>query len=232
MAFTCPKQSSLSDTELNQLYGQGNALLPNPPNGASDRDGSGMLSANAISRQLATLKSAGSIPNAKAINADSMVAAQNAFLAAVKAEYCFYDSRYKYALEKMFGAVRAAYINNSAEAQAVIQKYLTFTQQFNQCLNDLTQIMNAITDDSLKGANNISDEIKAFNDKIQALKIKLNEQNAIITSSDATTRISKQMVKFTEEKARRSDNLLKLYGFLNVVVVGLLVYVYRAAGDD
>jgi hypothetical protein len=37
------------------------------------------------------------------------------------------------------------------------------------------------------------------------------------------------MVKYSEEKARYTDNLLKLYSFLNVVALGLLVYVYRAS---
>jgi len=37
------------------------------------------------------------------------------------------------------------------------------------------------------------------------------------------------MVKFSEEKNRYSANLLKLYSFLNVVALGLLVYVYKAA---
>ena len=37
------------------------------------------------------------------------------------------------------------------------------------------------------------------------------------------------MVKYSEEKARHTDNLLKLYSFLNVVALGLLVYIYKAA---
>jgi hypothetical protein len=40
------------------------------------------------------------------------------------------------------------------------------------------------------------------------------------------------MVKYSEEKARYSDNLLKMYSFLNVVALGLLIYVYKAAGDE
>ena len=74
-----------------------------------------------------------------------------------------------------------------------------------------------------------SDELAA---KVQELQKKLAEQNAVLNSSEATMQLNKQMVKYTEEKARRSNNLLQLYGFLNVVVLGLLVYVYRAAGDE
>lgn len=233
MTFTCPQQSSLSDSELNKIYsGTKPGLLPNPPNGSSDRDSNSMLRANVVSRIITTHKSAGVIPNISASNTDAMVAAQNEFLTNIKAEYCFYDARYKYSLEKLFSAVRAAYQNNSAEAQSVIQKYLSFTQQFNQRLNDLTQIINSVTEEMLKASKTISSDIQTFNNRVQELKKKLDEQNAIISSGEATMQIKKQMVKFTEEKARRSDNLLKLYGFMNIVAVGLLVYVYRAAGDQ
>ena len=229
MAAVCARASSLTDSELNQ--GFANGLLPSTPNGSSDRDGNGMLTANAVSSILQTLKTSNVIPVATATNAEAYVARQTVFLTNVKAEYCFYDSRYKFCLEKLFSAVRQGYQNNSREAQALVQKYLDLTQRFNQRVNDLTQIMNAITEDGLRASNNISQDIKDFNAKIQEQKKKLTEQYVLITSSQATTNIRKQMVKYTEEKARRSDNLLKMYGFLNIVALGLLVYIYRAVPE-
>jgi len=229
MAAVCARASSLTDSELNQ--GFANGLLPSTPNGSSDRDGNGMLTANAVSSILQTLKTSNVIPVATATNAEAYVARQTVFLTNVKAEYCFYDSRYKFCLEKLFSAVRQGYQNNSREAQALVQKYLDLTQRFNQRVNDLTQIMNAITEDGLRASNNISQDIKDFNEKIQQQKNKLIEQRDLISSSQATTTIRKQMVKYTEEKARRSDNLLKMYGFLNIVALGLLVYIYRAVPE-
>ena len=229
MTAVCPRASSLTDSELNQ--GFANGLLPSTPNGSSDRDGNGMLTANAVSSILQTLKTSNVIPVATATNAEAYVARQTVFLTNVKAEYCFYDSRYKFCLEKLFSAVRQGYQNNSREAQALVQKYLDLTQRFNQRVNDLTQIMNAVTEDGLRASNNISQDIKDFNAKIQEQKKKLTEQYVLISSSQATTNIRKQMVKYTEEKARRSDNLLKMYGFLNIVALGLLVYIYRAVPE-
>ena len=72
-------------------------------------------------------------------------------------------------------------------------------------------------------------EIDAFNKQIQELKNKLSQQSAIIMSNESTTKLRKEMVKYTEEKGRYSDNLLKLYSFLNIVALGLLVYVYKAS---
>ena len=74
-------------------------------------------------------------------------------------------------------------------------------------------------------------EIKAFDKKIRDKQEKLQKQNSIITSSQATAELNKQMVKFTEQKAKYSNNLLGLYSFLNVVALGLLVYVYKSSSE-
>ena len=99
-------------------------------------------------------------------------------------------------------------------------------------LNDLTQIMNGITESMLSTSDSISNEIQQFDKRIKALKGKLDAQNKIIMTGDTTTNIRKQMVKYTEEKAKYTDNLLSLYSFLNIVALGLLVYVYKAAGNE
>ena len=74
-------------------------------------------------------------------------------------------------------------------------------------------------------------DISDFNDTIQQQQQKLESQNALISSTEASAKIKKQMVKYTEEKARRTDNLLKLYSVLNIVALGLLVYIYKAADE-
>ena len=60
-------------------------------------------------------------------------------------------------------------------------------------------------------------------------KEKLKYQTDIIKSNQNGTKISREMIKYTEENARYTDNLLKMYSFLNVVALGLLIYIYRAA---
>ena len=62
-----------------------------------------------------------------------------------------------------------------------------------------------------------------------AFGIKLINQGEIIKSSQGVTKINKEMMKYTEEKGRYTDNLLKMYSFLNIVTFGLLIYIYRAA---
>ena len=81
----------------------------------------------------------------------------------------------------------------------------------------------------LSSTTNLQSELQAFDKKIREQKVKLDAQNKIISSNQATTELNKQMVKFTEQKAKYSDNLLGLYSFLNIVALGLLIYVYKSA---
>jgi hypothetical protein len=106
------------------------------------------------------------------------------------------------------------------------------TQRFNQRLNDLTQIINATVSAMMTNSSEVDRHITQYNTQIQEKQKKLDEQNRIITTNEAGMKIKKDMVKYTEEKARNTNNLLKMYCFLNVVTVGLLVYVYKAVGDS
>ena len=84
----------------------------------------------------------------------------------------------------------------------------------------------------MKSSDTLQDEIAAFNTRLKSQRDKLQEQNTIIQSNEASMRLKKEMVKYSEEKAQYSNNLLKMYSFLNIVALGLLVYVYKAAGDE
>ena len=232
MSFSCQTKTALTDAELSQTFGNGviQGLLPLSQNGASDRDGGGMLNKNAVQSIIASLKGSGVIPST-AINAELFVKKQAELLKNVQAEYCFYESRYIYSLDKLFDAINQGYTNNTGDIQTSIQKYLTSTQGLNKRLNDLMQIINGVTDDMLSSTTNLDSEIKTFDKKIKAQQGKLAAQNAVISSNQAVTTINKQMVKFTEQKAKYSNNLLGLYSFLNIIALGLLVYVYKSARD-
>jgi hypothetical protein len=50
----------------------------------------------------------------------------------------------------------------------------------------------------------------------------------MLKSQDALVQIRKRMVEYTMEKNNSASNLLALYGFLNIVAIGLLIHSYRA----
>jgi len=232
--MACPSNSSLTDEDLNSAFGDAKVigLLPPSANGSSDREGNGMLKDTIVTGIVTSLKKRSIIPVANPEGADSYSERLGVLLKNIQAEYCWYESRYQYALQKLFNAIRMGYLANTEDTAGVIKKYLNFTQTLNRRLNDLTQVINGVSMQLLDSTTQMEKEIQQFNTKIQSQRTQLQKQNEIITSNEASTKIKQEMVKYTEEKARNSENLLKLYSFLNIVTVGLLVYVYKAAGDS
>jgi uncharacterized protein YukE len=233
MSVTCPSNTALTDAELNQTYGNGNqpGLLPSSPPLASDREGNGLLKTSYVKTIIENLKKSGVIPTPTPTNTIAFFQKQKVLLDSIKLEYCFYYSRYTYSLGKLFGMIRQGYVTNTAESQTAVKKYLGTTQELNKKMNDLVQLINGVSEELLLSSTVMEKEIKEFDNQIKQLQVKLQEQNKIISSSEAVTKLNKEMVKYTEEKARYTDNLLKMYSVLNVVALGLLVYVYKSAGE-
>jgi len=238
----CPLKTISTDTELLETFGNGSTkvgVLPAVPNGPSERDDTGKLLQSTISTIIANLKTITNtttkrpiIPSASDTIADVFVQDQQVLIRNLQEEYCFYESRYKYALDALFASVSKGYSKGTPAQQAVINSDLSKTKMLNVRLNDLTQIMNGITENMLSTSDSIDNENKEFKNRIAVQKAKLDTQNKIIMKGDATTNIRKEMIKYTEEKAKYTDNLLNLYSFLNIVALGLLVYVYKAAGNE
>jgi len=228
----CARQTSFTQSELNAPYSASPALLPSTANGSSDREANGLLKDTVVSSIVAGHQGSGVIPTPSPTNPEQYITKQQEFIANVKTEYCYYESRYTYALNQLFTAIASGYPNSTTAIQTTVQTYLTMTQGFNRKLNDLTQIMNATVGVMMTTSSEVDRAITRYNNEIQEKQKKLDEQNRIINSNEAGMKIKKDMVKYTEEKARNTNNLLKMYCFLNVVTLGLLVYVYKAAGDS
>jgi len=219
-----------TDEELNKIYSNG--LLPSSPPGASDRDTNGILKPSTVDMIIRAQKRSGVIPVlTNSDDYETFVEKQKKLLNDIKNEYDFYESRYKTALNKLFNTIREGYINNTGDIQYIIQSNLVIVQTLNKKLNDLTQIINGVTEDMLASTTELEEQIKEFDKKNKEHQRKLQEQNQIITSSQASTELNKRMVKYTEQKAKYSNNLLGLYSFLNVVALGLLVYVYKSSSE-
>jgi hypothetical protein len=218
---------SLTDSELNKTYGNGitPGLLPLSIN-ESDRE-NGKLSSTAVQSIISNLKNSGVIPVLTQTNTDAFLDNQKKLIENIKSEYCFYYARYRYTLNKLFTSLRGANLKDTKESMSVLG-YLGIAQGLNMKINDLIQIVNGVSAELLATSNSMETEIKDFDKNIKENQSKLAEQNKILSSGQAVTKLNKEMVKYTEEKARYTDNLLKLYSALNIIVLGLLIYVYKS----
>jgi len=229
--MSCPLITTLTDAELDKPYTNGNipGVLPLSISNLEK----GQLPVNDLNMLISNLKRSGVIPTMTS-DTELFLKKQTELIGNLKTEYCYYYSRYKYSLHRLFKLIGSSCITQSKnDEKSMMQwtKYISDIKELNVKMNVLIQIIRSITDESLKSSTPIENEIKDFDKNIKETQLKLLEQNKIISSNQAITKLKKEMVKYTEEKGRYTDNLLKMYSVLNVVVLGLLVYVYKSVGE-
>jgi uncharacterized protein YoxC len=234
MSFTCPVESNIAPNQLNTTFtgaGDGKNILPSSilP---TDRDSDGKLKDSFLNDWIGRLQTANVIPSIRSISASMYVQKVTELLTNSKNEYCFYDARYRSSLEYLFTGIRNTVNNTTEESKQLVEARLEICKTLNRKVNDINQIMMAMTKKMMASSDTLRREIEEFNRNLRLKRDKLEEQNRVIQSNEATMRLQKAMVSYTEEKGRYSDNLLKMYSFLNIVALGLLIYVYKAAGDQ
>ena len=223
--MSCPLNSaSFTEDDLIKVY-PNQGLLPSPLSSDSDRE-NGMLKPDTVKTIVYNLKGSGIIPALTSTNAEAFFTNQKNLLENIKSEYCFYYSMYAYCLQKLLKSISDGYLNTANSN--TITTYLNHTQMLNKKMNDLIQIINGVSEEMLQSSSIMDTEIKKFDNEARQLQLKLAQQNKIISSSDAVTKLNKEMVKYTEEKNRYTENLLKTYSVLNIVALGLLIYIYKS----
>lgn len=161
---------------------------------------------------------------------ESVGAQETATMNALQEEFCYTYVRYKYALEDLFETLTRTSAGSSlTDAQRqTIEGKIQVAKDFNVKLNDLIQFTNFL---STKRASEMRDQnsaINVLNASLQDIYGRLAQQNDMLKQESSVTELRQRMVEFTQEKNQSAANLLSLYGFLNLVAVGLLVYIARS----
>lgn len=230
-----------TDQELQQAFP--NSVLP--ASGAS-RDNTGRLLPSSLQTIYNTLVSGGRLVSndqyiaslrlvqsgtrdVTTTTLEQLHATENATMQSMKEEFCFNYVRYKFALDQLFQLLTStAAAGTLTQAQkSELEAKLNVALQFNEKLNDLIQITNFLAQQRATEMRTQNAEVNAMNTSIQNSFSTLKEHNRILKQKDALANIRKRMVEFTQEKNLSASNLLSLYGFLNLVALGLLFYIYR-----
>jgi hypothetical protein len=150
---------------------------------------------------------------------------QNEVQATLKEEYCFYEKRYFSALDSFLQAVADNSLGGQVET--IVQGRLNAARMLNQKLTLLTQITNAISKERYASSSSLQSEINSVNSKLQQRREKLLEQHEILQKESAAADLHKRMVDYTTEKNKANQNLLTLYGILNITAIAMIFYIAR-----
>lgn len=174
------------------------------------------------------------IPNATRTDVQKLVsteamALETKTLDNLKIEFCYNYRRYEEILNTLFNTIA----NTSASGtlsdaeKNTINSAISNATAINSRLNDLIQITNFITEKKAQETNAANTAINKLNQEISSTFGALQTHKKILESQNSTAELRKRMTEFSAEKNRSASNLLGLYGFLNLVALGLLFYIYR-----
>jgi hypothetical protein len=144
----------------------------------------------------------------------------------LKKEYCFYEQRYFAALNSFLSNLADYSLNGNQNA--LITSSLNQTKMLNKKLTYLTQLANAIAKERYGMTSQFQTDINSSNTNIRSQQSKLLEQRQILTKESASADLYKRMVEYTAEKNRANQNLLVMYGILNVTALAMIFYVARS----
>jgi hypothetical protein len=231
--------TSYTTSELQASFA--GSVLPSGPSRTSE----GLITEAALRSHIDSLKSAGVIPvrpimsqlpsgtNANDPKSPLAIYIQkdNALLNKIKVEFCFYESRYRVALNILLDSIAQSSLpaptGATAQSTRQFEVYLPITKKLNQKLNDVTQISNAIAIERYALSRKDNQDINNINSQLASRAEELRAQQKILTSDVSKAELHKRMVDYTKEKNNATSNLLTLYAILNIVAIGALVILAR-----
>ena len=149
----------------------------------------------------------------------------------IESEYCFYYKRYIYILTDI---LQIASQRNSTDltADAGYQQKKVNTEMINLKLNQILQILQGLVNSrlvSLSEYYGTNSGVNQLNTELDRNRNDLIRHTHMLKNREMEKEVHSAMIDYTIEKNSSSRNLLAIYGFLNIVAVGVLFYIYRSA---
>lgn len=225
--LTCPvidPNSTQTPVFLNMTW-TGNGVmsdtLPTDPS-------TGIITNEAIAAHVTSLMNSGVLPKVPMddrgnVDMDKLMAQDGKLYSDLQAEFCFYESRYLYALNQF---LQAATLRQATDAGPANQ-YLTITQTLNKRANSVLQVISYLSQKRVGDIMSAKGGIDSMNTDINKKLASLQAGYSLLNKNDAILTTQKEMVRYTEEKNNYTNNKIIVWTALNILAVGAVLYVYR-----
>jgi len=181
------------------------------------RDNEGNLTADALRTIVDGLKSRGIDPTDPAIH-DKLQQDLGSFL-------CSLNNQYSLLLKELFRL--------ATSKQPISDELVAIVKDKNITMQDVINVSRHLSGIRVLDGNGVfiegwqntepTDNMKAKN---EGLIKRLKEEFTTLLSGDHTQlKTQQEMLKITEEKNKVAHNYLGLYGFLNIIAIGLMIYI-------
>jgi hypothetical protein len=159
------------------------------------------------------------------IPADTFRIKSDALKNRINAEYCYYYYAYQFALTRV---LTAASTGDTRDTTYDTLKANTII--LNSKLNQILQVLQALVDSrnaSVTGYKSDS-ALQTLEGDISTARSNLQSHSQTLQNRNMESDVKSAMIDYTLEKNSSSRNLLAVYGFMNIVALGMLFYLYRA----
>jgi hypothetical protein len=147
-------------------------------------------------------------------------------------EYCYWIKVYRVILGDYMlttnspaGTPASFTAANKTEQQ---RKLINQLNAINLRLVDITAITTKIATTQTAALATMNAAVNTFLTNIETNTGRLNTQGAELSSADVQSKLRSRMLQYSEEKNAYANQLLSLYGFANLIALGLLFYIYKS----
>lgn len=141
-------------------------------------------------------------------------------------EYCYWAK----ILRALIGdLIKVQGLDVSVDAQKTIKnKVMNVAASVNYRLQDLVSIIQYISSKQGTELNTVITDANQYVNQITTQQGNINKAMGELTSKDGLAKLRSRMVEYNEEKNNYASSLLSLYGFANLIAIGLLFYIYKS----
>jgi hypothetical protein len=215
-----------SDSELLEIYPNGvmsDSLVPDDTTGRVDPSSIAGHVNNLQAMNIVKTPPQVKVGGQMQVDMDMYVRQDNELYQSLQTEYCHYNERYMYALNKFLSLATS----RDAKDNPAAQNLLELSRKLNIRVNSVLEIMNYLAQNRVNLVNSNSGAIESSNaiissrlKKISSMFGRLKDDNAVVTTQ-------REMVRYTEEKNAYTSNQIAVWTALNVLTLGAIAFVYR-----
>jgi hypothetical protein len=212
--MNCPDVKSVEEAELTTSFKDAQLLQQVLPAEGLRRDGEGVLTEDALKMIMDSFKSRGIDP----MNQKAQI------LKELEMILCTANKQYKMLLEELFRRVHANEEVSKVFLTAILKKNLFMSDMITLSRYLIHTNVISTTETFIEGWQNTKSETWKTSTYMEAFQTELSQDRTMLEKK-SYLELRQHMVEVTKEKNKAVSNYLGLYGFLNIVAVGLLLYI-------
>ena len=146
-------------------------------------------------------------------------------------EFCFWLRVYKVLIKDYIKLSSPTGGSSSIDPNVLAEQQRQFVNALNSVnlrLTVLSKIAQSIGETQRNSLSNMNEQVNQFVGTMKKNLSTLRANSNDLTSTDVASRFRTRMVEYSEEKNSYATRMLALYGFANVIAIGLLFYIYRS----